>query len=56
MWQVVFANVSVEGSLVDSDVNGFLDGSDHIVTLPSYSLEVFHCCCVASNILMFKNW
>ena len=39
---------------VDSDVNGFFDGSGHIITLPSYNLKVFHWCCVASNIIMFK--
>ena len=42
MWKVVFANVSIEGRVVDSDVNGFFDGSGHIITLPSYNLEVFH--------------
>ena len=35
MWQVVFANVSIEGRVVDSDVNGFFDGSGHIMTLPT---------------------
>ena len=28
--QVVFANVSIEGRVVDSDVNGFFDGSGHL--------------------------
>ena len=42
MWQVVFANVPVEGKAVDSDVNGFFDGSDHTMSLPCYNLEVFH--------------
>ena len=42
MWQVVFVNVSIEGRVVDSDVNSFFDGPDHILTLPSYNLEVFH--------------
>ena len=42
MWQVVFANVSVEGKVVDPDINGFFDGSGHIMTLPCYNLEVFH--------------
>ena len=41
MWQVVFANVSIEGRVVDSDVNGFFDGSGHIMILPSYNLGSF---------------
>ena len=42
MWQVVFANVYIEGRVVDSGVNDFFDGSGHIMTLPSYNLEVLH--------------
>ena len=42
MWQVVFANVPIEGRVVDSDVNGFFDGSGHTMSLPSYNFEVFH--------------
>ena len=55
MWQVVFANVSVEGRVVDSDVYGFFDGLGHILTLPCNDFEILHCCYVASNVLMFKN-
>ena len=39
MLQAVFANVFIEGRVV-SDVNGFLDGPGHILTLLSYNLEV----------------
>ena len=42
MWQVVFVNVHIEGRVVDSDANGFFDGSGHNMALPSYNLEVFH--------------
>ena len=57
MWQVVFANVPVEGRIVDSDVNDFFDGYGHTMSLHSYNLEVFHWCCVASSIIiMFKYW
>ena len=35
MWQVVFANVSVEGRVINSDVYGFFDGPGHILILPS---------------------
>ena len=42
MWQVVFSNVFSEGRVVDSDVNGFFDGSGHTMSLPSYNFEVLH--------------
>ena len=42
MWQVVFANVSIEGRVVDSDENGFFDGFSHTMSLLSDNFEVFH--------------
>ena len=42
MCQVVFAHIPVKGRVVDSDVNGLLDGSGHAMSLPSYNLEIFH--------------
>ena len=39
MWQVVFANVLIEGRVVDSDVNGFFDGSAYTMSLPSMILN-----------------
>ena len=56
MWQVVFANVSVEGRVVDSDVYGFFDGSGHDLTLPCYDFEILQCCFVTSNVPMFQKW
>ena len=55
VWQVVFANVSVEGRVVDSDVYGFFDGSGHILPLPISDFEILQCCFVTSNVLMSKN-
>ena len=52
----VFANVPIKGRDIDSDVYSFFYGPGHILTLPAHNFEVFHCCCVASNILRFKNW
>ena len=42
MWQVVFANISVESRVVHSNVDGLLDGSGDAMTLSSNNLEVFH--------------
>ena len=56
MWQVVFAHISVESRVVDSDVNGLLDGSGDDMTLSSNNLKVLHCCFVAICIIMFMHW
>ena len=48
MWQVVFANVLIEGRVVDSDVNGFFDGSGHTI-----SLYINHLCTITSVPKMF---
>ena len=39
MWQVVFAHISVDRMVVDSDVNGLLDGSGDAMTLSSNDLK-----------------
>ena len=49
MWWVVFAHISVEGRVIDCDVNGLFDGSSHAMSLPSYNLEVLQQCCVVSS-------
>ena len=42
MWQVVFAHISVEGRVVDSNVDGFLDGSGNAMSLSAYDLKIIH--------------
>ena len=39
MWQVVFAHISIESRVVNSDVNGLLDGSGDAMTLSSNDLK-----------------
>ena len=33
MWQVVFASIPVKGRVINSDVNGFFDGSGHAMSM-----------------------
>ena len=54
MWQVVFANILVQGRVVHSYIYSFFYSSSHIVSLPSYNFEVVYCCFVASSALVFK--
>ena len=42
MWQFVFAHISVESRVVDSDVNGLHDGSGDAMSLSSNNLKVLH--------------
>ena len=42
MWQVEFANVLIEGGVVDSYVNSFFDCSSSVMPIPSYHLKVLH--------------
>ena len=56
MWQVIFAHIPVEGGVVDSNVDGLLDGSGNDISLPSYDLKVIHRCFVASYVVIIKYW
>ena len=56
VWQAVLSNISIQGRIVDHNMNCFFYGSSHIVPLPAYYFEVIHCCCVASSVLMVKDW
>ena len=33
MWHVIFAHIPVKGRVINSDVNGFSDGSGHAMVL-----------------------
>ena len=54
VWQIVLANISIEGRVVDSDVYCFFHGPGNILSLSAYNLEVVHCCHVTSGVLMIK--
>ena len=56
MWQVVFANIFIQGSVVNSYIYSFFYNSNHIMLLPAYDWKVVHCCYVASSVLVLKYW
>ena len=39
-----------------TDVYCFFYDPGHIFPLTAYNLEVVHCCCVGSGVLMIKYW
>ena len=43
MWQVVFANIFVQGRIVHSYIFSFFDGPGNIVPLPAYDSKVLNC-------------
>ena len=40
MWQLVFANIPIEGWAIDSDQRSFFDGSGHALLFPAYNAEI----------------
>ena len=56
VWEIVLSNIPFQSRIVHSYVHGFFDCSGHIVSLPAYDFEVFHRCCIASVVLVLKNW
>ena len=49
-WQIVLANISHQGRVVDSNTYCFFNGSSHIVPLSAYYFEVVHCGSVPSSV------
>ena len=40
MWQLVCANISIQGGVIDSDHHGFSDGSSHALVFPAHYAEI----------------
>ena len=54
MWQMVFANISIQGWIVDPDVKSFFYCPLEVLFLPSHNGEIFNTYAVASGIKMIK--
>ena len=39
MWQLVFANIPIEGWIIDSNQHGFFDVSGHALVFPAHYAE-----------------
>ena len=42
MWQLVFAYISIQGWVIDSDENGFFDSNSNVLILPLHNAEVVY--------------
>ena len=40
MWQLVFANIFIQGWVIDFNQHGFSDGPSHVVVFPAHYAEV----------------
>ena len=56
MEEVILTNISIQGGLVDPDVDGFLSGPGEVMPLPAYYVEIFHIGKVASGGLVALYW
>ena len=54
MWQMVFANISIYGWIVDPDIKSFLCGSLEALVLPLHNVEVINTYAVTSGVKMVK--
>ena len=42
VWKLVFSYIPVNGCVIDSDINGLLNGSGDAMCLPAYDGEAAH--------------
>ena len=52
MWQLVFANISIQGWVIDSDQHGFSDGSGHALVFPAHYAEIVQRHFMTSGVIM----
>ena len=50
MWQLVFANISVKGWVIDPNQHGFTDGPNHALVFPADYAEIVQRYFMASGI------
>ena len=56
MWQMVFANISVEGWIIDPYVQSLFNCSHKVLVLPPCSVEIVDGNIVTNDVKMVKYW
>ena len=58
MWQLVLANISIKGWVIDSNQHGFPDGPGHALVLPAHYAEIVQGYFMASDgeVVMYRWW
>ena len=52
MWQLVFANIFIQGWVIDSDQHGSSDGSGHALVFPTHYAEIVYRHFMTSDVIM----
>ena len=55
MWQMVLANVSIKGWIIDPDIKGFFDGSCEVLVLSLHYVKIFSTNLVTSGVIVVKD-
>ena len=55
-WEVIFPNIPIECGVIHSNVYWFFDCSGQTIVLPSYYLEIFYRCFMATDTLVLEYW
>ena len=54
MWQLLVANISIQGWVVDSDQHGFSDGSGHALIFPAHYAEIVQGMTCGVKMVMYR--
>ena len=54
MWQMVFANISIQGWIVDPDVKSLFYCPFEVLFLPSHNIKIINTYAVTSGVKMVK--
>ena len=56
MWQLVFANIPIEGWVIGSDQHSFFDGSGHALVFPVHFAEIVQGHFVTCGVTVVMYW
>ena len=56
MWQMVFANIFVQGWTVHPNINWFFNSSDEVLILPPHNAEISNVGFMACDVMMVIYW
>ena len=56
VWQVVFAYVSIQGWIIDPNVESFFDGSHHVLVLSPHYAKIISANQVTRDVIVVHRW
>ena len=55
MWQLVFANISIQGCVIDSNQHSLSDCSGHTLVIPAHKSEIVQGHFMTSGLVRLEN-